>query len=584
MTEADRPLDRTRSYKPLDVGNGIVAGTVSGTGRLLSVGITHPAHGRVVLTDAPPFPEEQRADPAAVRAYRAALAAPSRDGAGFSFTSGATEACLRDDRLPVVRGMAGAASWELVTFAPAGRSGIVQLARGTGPPPAGDWTGALRLGRAAYTQLTEGGPLAVAPTAPELTREGDLVTIHDPVLGAAAAWVVRPPVAMDSGWIAVAAATLATDVAAAAAEALMLADTAAALLAAEKAHGGLADRSWPVRRAIHYALDCVTTRVGADTVAILADHELLPLVWTRDAYFVCLMLDALPRSDPGRDVVPAFVRWLYTVAERPGGWWPRASLASGQAKDRAFQLDQQLYPILLAARTGLYPAEARAVLEKLLARRTAFGLISTDETPADDRLAQPYLFSSHVLLWHTLVTIGHPEADAVQTATLRAFSANGAFAYAVNGPRGAGAREYHDANDLPTALAPAWGFCAADDPRWRRTIERAWSPANAGFFPGPLGGLGSLHTPHPWPLGDLQARIVAAVTGDAEGVAAADARLDRIQTWDGLLPEAYDEATGAVASRHWFAWPAALRTIEPALAVGPLYDGTSDTGARATPG
>ena len=36
---------------------------------------------------------------------------------------------------------------------------------------------------------------------------------------------------------------------------------------------------------------------------------------------------------------------------------------------------------------------------------------------------------------------------------------------------------------------------------------------------------------------------------------------------DTLLPEAYDETTGAVASRHWFAWPAALRAL---LALDPM--------------
>ena len=550
---------------------------MSGTGRLLSLGTTHPEHGRVVLTDAPAFPEDRRNDPAAVRAYRAALADPGRAGAGFAFAAEASEARLRDDRIPVARGGAGDAAWEITTFAPAGRAGIVQLVRGTGTPPDGAWTGTLRLGRAAYTQLTEGGPLPPEPTAPETTREGDLLTIRDPALGAAAAVVVRPPTpnATDqtegTGWTAVAAAAIATDLAAAATEALDLADNAAALLAAEgpQTSGlirGFAALPWPVRRAVHYALDCVATRVGPGTVAILADHELLPLVWTRDASYVCALLDALPPSDAVREVVPSFVRWLYTVAERPGGWWPRSSLASGQAKDRAFQLDQQLYPVLLAERTGLFAADAAAVIEKLLARRSPFGLIATEETPADDRLTQPYHFSSHVLLWHALATLRHPEAAAVRTATLRHFSASvdggRGFAYAVAGADGAGARDYHDANDLPTALAPSWGFCAADDPRWQRTVDRAWSPANAGFFAGGAGergGLGSLHTPHPWPLGDLQARIVAGARGDRDGVAAADARLALVETWDGLLPEAYDEATGAVASRHWFAWPAALR-------------------------
>ena len=146
--ETDRCLDPARPYKPLDVGNGIVAGTVSRTGRLLSLGITHPLHGRIILTDAPPFPEDRRDDPAVVRTYRAALADPARSGAGFAFSDEATEAFLRDDRIPVVRGTTAAAAWEITTFAPAGRHGVVQLARGTGGVPDGTWTGALRLGRA----------------------------------------------------------------------------------------------------------------------------------------------------------------------------------------------------------------------------------------------------------------------------------------------------------------------------------------------------------------------------------------------------------------------------------------------------
>lgn len=556
---AGRALDPARPYKPLDVGNGIVAGAVGRTGRLLSIGSTHPVHGRVLLTAAPPFPEDRRNDPAAVRAYRAALADPDRTGAGFSFAAGATAVRLRDDRIPVIQGATGDAAWELTVFAPAGRRGIVQLVHGTGTPPAGEWTGQLRLGRAAYTQLTEGGPLAAAPSAPRTAREGDRTTISDPTLGAAAALVVRPPAAAGAGWTAIAAAAIGTDPAAAAAEALALADGADALLAAERPRPGLGAFSWPARRAIQYALDCAAARVGPDTVAILADHEILPLVWTRDAYFVCTLLDALPAEAGVGDLVPDFVRWLYTVAERPLGWWPRSSLASGQAKDRAFQLDQQLYPVLLAHRTGLFPAESAAVIEQVLARRTGCGLVATDETPADDRLSQPYHFSSHVLLWHTLATLGHPESEPVRAATRAHFRSGDGFAYAVSGADGSGAREYHDANDLPTALAPAWGFCSARDPRWLATIARAWSPTNPGFFPGPIGGLGSLHTPHPWTLGDLQALIVARARGDRTAGAAVRARLDRIQTWDGLLPEAYDETTGEIASRHWFAWPAALR-------------------------
>src|SRR4029453_15545723 len=140
-------------------------------------------------------------------------------------------------------------------------------------------------------------------------------------------------------------------------------------------------------------------------------------------------------------------------------------------------------------------------------------------------------------------------------------------------------RHYHDANDLPTVFAPAWGFCDVDDPVWRATIRFAWVRENDGYFAGPAGGGGSLHTRHPWPLGDLQEIVVARVLGDAARERRGGGRLaggagwaggppgGRVATWDGLPPEAYDETTGAMASRHHFAWPAALRAL---LALDPM--------------
>jgi hypothetical protein len=284
-----------------------------------------------------------------------------------------------------------------------------------------------------------------------------------------------------------------------------------------------------------------------------------------------------PRDDRVRDAVGGFLRWLFERAERPQGWWPRASLANGTSKDPAFQLDQQLFPLLLlddhARLTGdrtlakRYASDRDRTIAALLARRATFGLIATEETPADDPLVeQPFHFSSHVLLWRVLRDTHPDAAEEVRDAIRSGFTDSGRFAYAVRGPR-VDARHYHDANDLPTVFAPGWGFCDPDDPVWRATIEFAWSSDNEGYYDGALGGLGSLHTPHPWPLGDLQGIVVARVVGDAERERRGWERLGRVETWDGLLPEAYDETTGAVASRHWFAWPAAVRAL---LALEPM--------------
>jgi meiotically up-regulated gene 157 (Mug157) protein len=114
-------------------------------------------------------------------------------------------------------------------------------------------------------------------------------------------------------------------------------------------------------------------------------------------------------------------------------------------------------------------------------------------------------------------------------------------------------RFYHDANDLPLAWAPAWGFVASDDPIWRATIQFAFSSENAeGFYDGRLG---SVHTPAPWPLGNIQQLIVARAIGDPELERLTQTRLRSTAQWDGALPEAYEAITGRVFSRHWFAWP-----------------------------
>jgi hypothetical protein len=577
------PLDPRRPYKPLDVGNGIVAGTLAPNGRWLSLGIAHPVHGRIVLTTAPAFVGE-RGDQRAVRAYRASLADPDRPTFGLdALDHEASSALLVDDAFPMAVVERPEGRLEATTVAPSGRSGAVQIVRiraheaFVGPI----LSGAMRLARAEYTQLTLGGALPPAPAENRSGTTDEVFWIDDRFLDAAAAIALSAPARIEAGAERSAIFAIAigrtkpqaiAEVRALVGEGQKLAateiDERARLWAATSMTG---DDARPSRRAVGYALDCAATRVDA-AVAVLADHEILPLVWTRDAYYVCRALLALdPRHPRTAVVVEGFARWLFERAERVDGWWPRASLASGQAKDPVFQLDQQLWPLLLvldharvtgdaSLRQRYAPAMAE-ILEALLAKRTAFGLIATAETPADDPLAQPYHFSSHVLLWRVLAAAEHRAAVEVRDATLRHFTSAGRFAYAVAGPDGAGPRHYHDANDLPTVFAPGWGLCSADDARWRATIAFAWSEANEGYFGGALSGLGSLHTPHPRPLGDLQEIIVARVSADPARERRARERLALVETWDGLLPEAYDEGTGAVASRHWFAWPAALRAL-----------------------
>ena len=128
-------------------------------------------------------------------------------------------------------------------------------------------------------------------------------------------------------------------------------------------------------------------------------------------------------------------------------------------------------------------------------------------------------------------------------------------------------RRYHDANDLPTALAPLWGLCPPEDRQWSATMRFALDPANPGWSPGRWGGLGSAHTPGSWPLGDVQEWVVASLLGETGRAGRVLERLLAVAAPDGLLPETYDSDTGTWLARHWFAWPGAVLA---ALALGAL--------------
>ena len=584
-----RPLDRQRPYKPLDVGNGIVSGTVTPGGRWLSLGIAHPLHGRVELTRMEPF-EGSRFDQSEVRAYREYLADPARPSFGFDLLDAEPSSVwLAEDSFPSAVIDRAEGRLESIVIAPAGRSGVVQIVRIKakmeirGPT----WTSTMRLARAEYTQLTAGGALPDAHTHNRISMHqrddwpDSLFLLEDRALGAAATVATTyAEIGAGTEAVAILVVSLGLDPMATMTEAHELARDAQKLAEQQPVERrklwsglGLDDpAAAPVRRGIAYAIDCAASRT-ADATAILADHEILPLVWTRDAYYVCRALLAVGARDPRiASVVDGFIRWMFEAAETIDGWWPRASLASGGAKDPAFQLDQQLWPLLLIADharlTGVastrerYGAACTSVMDRLLAARTPFGLVATAETPADDPLVQPFHFSSHILFWRVLAAFDRPtDAAAVRDATHRHFASEGRFAYAVAGPDAANARHYHDANDFPTVFAPAWGFCSVDDPLWRATIDFAWSIANEGYFAGTLAGLGSVHTRHPWPLGDLQEIVLSRVTKEPAREQRARERLAQVQMWDGMLPEAYDETSGDVASRHWFAWPAALRAL-----------------------
>lgn len=541
--------------KPLDFGSDGITGSVDPLGRLIAVNFFHPAHGYVTLTSADPFPESDRYNPAAVRAYRASLA--RLDGFGLHFDTDLIPSDSEYEDGIIRQTFAGGA--EIVTFVDDG----VVVQRWSASGARARFGGKFTLMRCAYTQLTEGGPVEMPPTETHSWRENGILWIENSAVGAMAI-EGAPDTPTETGELRIAFGLTRQD----AVNVLQRAAPDELRLTAQWRRWWDRVEADPLlRRGLAYSrMMAIPVRDG---VCLLTDHMLLPLSWNRDAYYLARAL--LSWHEDMRDSVRRHLIWMFEVAQRIDGIWARCYLANGRVKDGAFQLDQQIFPLLEWAEYVIETSDqalferlkpgVEAVIAALLARRAENALLfPTDETPADDPIAMPYHFSSHVLLWATLTKLNRlgmgydALADDLQAAIRTHFTVDydgtALFAYAVDG-RG-GFHLYHDANDLPTILAPIWGFCAVSDPVWRATVDFAFSSANRDGVYG--GRLGSVHTRAPWSLGDVQALILARLLNDEEREAEALRHLAFAAQSDGALPEAYDAQTGAVVSRTWFAW------------------------------
>jgi hypothetical protein len=572
--------------KPLDVGGGRVCASFDPvTAGWLSIGSTHPHAGFVELNALPPFDERGRGDPTATRRHRASMT-----DAAHAFLSvqidGRVPALHPNTEDPDVPRWVGdgvrAEAW-----APADAAHLIQRWHMEDGPA--DVTLHLRgrIDRPALAEITELDPPLPTGATTVLAAEGGRVLLSAPALpavasvschGASVSWR-----AVGDGFVAQ-ATTRDLEIAIA----LTAEPDVAAPPPAEPPPPASPQPDRLTARALAYVRGCAALRFDDDERAILTDHRILPLSWTRDAYWQALaLLAADGRGDRRR--VADHLRWLWRRCERPDGRWVRSHHADGRRKDLAFQADQQLYPIIeladywrLAAALpdGVsWPravAAAWSVIDDELDRGD--GLLASDENAADDPVAAPFIGASQILAWYAAERLAEmtdalgllPPAAALHAcaASVRAAFArhhaggSGPWAYATDGH---GSRvDYHDANDLPVALAPLWGFCAASDPGWRATLRFAFAPSNPAWVDGRRPGLGSVHTPGPWTLGDIQAWIVGRAAGRPADMEAAMRRLDEVAFGDGMLPEAY-EADGEARIRHWFAWPgaafAALRLL-----------------------
>ena len=575
--------------KPLDAGTGrLCASFDAGSAAWLSLGAPHERHGFVELSALPPFNEGDRGNPEATRRHRRemtlgrhAFLSVEIDGASPSLAAdpsdpahprwigaGVAAEVEADPDTSVIR-----QHWAMPAVA-----GVRIVLRG--------W-----IDRPALAEITELDPPDPTGAVTTLTIDGETARWDAPGLPAAAAvsvhgarvawqwtdgtligtldWPSRP--GMLRFTIEATLGPLPTP-------------SGASLLRADPTRDRLTERT------LAYVRGCTALRVAPDERTILTDHRMLPLSWTRDAYWQALAL--LAADEPGdREGVADHLRWLWRRCERPDGRWVRSHHANGRRKDLAFQADQQLYPLVELADywrlTGSLPggvdwsvAVAEAWAAALGAVDPGVGLIASAENAADDPAAAPFIGASQILLWYAAVRVAEAAKAtglsidiaglAATAASVRAafdtrFDGGGPWPYAVDGH--ALRVAYHDANDLPVVLAPLWGFCGTTDPAWRATMVFAFSAANPGWFPGARSGLGSAHTPGAWTLGDVQAWAYARILGDRDAADAALTRLEEVAFTDGMLPEAYG-ATDHARIRHWFAWPgaalAALRLLDTA--------------------
>jgi uncharacterized protein len=614
------PVDPAAWPKPLDLGNGRVCASFTADGAWLSLGAPHPDHG-FVEAGGTEFDEAWRGRADLVRRYRQQLASPGRAAVRFLDVPQVTSCEHRGASLRWT-GADATGTLEVDAWTAPTEPVVVQrhvLTAGT------DRTArritllsTARLTRPAYAEITEVNPLDPPPRRNEVMADGPVLSFVTPSLPATAAlrvtvsggtadgwaidgrqsrlavtWVpeLEPVLVITLVWT-LGAADLVSDVPpppGPARPADIAPTPVATRLHVPPAQQGRLEEV--VAGSLRYVLGCTALTVAPGRRAIITDHRLLQLSWTRDAYYQALLLLAARDREP--DAVRAVAEhlgWLWGSCERDEGRWMRSHLANGAIKDRAFQADQQLYPVLelldhrdLTGRWAPLPDGAPSWGELITQAWQALpidadlALVSGDENPADDPAGLPYLLSTQILLWWTalrladraeelgVVALGCAElADRVRKSVHEHFTATGPFgsqwAYEADG---AGRhRLYQDANDLPTALAPLWGFCAADCAEWATTMRFACSPANPAWSAGPMGGLGSLHTPGTWPLGDLQEWVAASLLGDQARAARVLAKVASIASPDGLLPETYDSMTGAWRARHWFAWPsAALATL-----------------------
>lgn len=610
------PLLQVENKKPLDVGCGHVTASINPNGSVNSINGPHSKHGFITLTTLDQFSNNKWYESQYVRTYRRAMV---ETNSGFGVIPDMDlnwKISFLDGKDPVyemtIDGIHVTSTFS-ARIDDGGSGAIVQQltienareSLGFFPVRIG---GRFSLNRCSYGQLTEGGPIMVPEVKNDVSVRKNQISIKNDPLHARADIVIfedgKPllleemniveskPVEMEQivklkleekqKKVITVVYTLY--------EGLEQVTTRNVPMDYSSNDGSDQEiwSSFVIERNIEYILSCCSIPVSEEKVCIITDHQLLPLAWNRDAYYMMKLLFLSHEQNQDvrvQKVLKGHLLWMFHTANRPDGYWGRAYLTNGFCKDNIFQLDQQCYPLLelceyFDAFGDVETVErclpqVNEILEMLFRYKAdEKWLFRTGETPADDKVNYPYHFSSQVLVWNTFSKLAKLNkcfsfsssnllewANKVKLDCLDQFSASNnnkeMFAYLTDLENNY--QFYHDANDLPTVLAPLWGFVSKENEKWINTMNFAFSQKNkGGYYEGGYEGLGSVHTPHKWPLGDGQELLYAFLMNDKKRVYRVLEKLQAAVQWDGLFSEAVDENTGVVASRHWFSWPGAF--------------------------
>ena len=576
--------------KPLDVGDGFSCASYLPTGEVLAITRPHGVHGMVELTGAAPFDEAARTNQTLVRVYRASLA-----DASTAFLRPVGRAIVTSRRMNPDGSL-------IISLLCAPLAGLVRVV----------FSG--RLQRPPYAEITDIAPLPVLETDSEVVVDdaaSGLLAVRSRGLSTAAtigvlapstvvgAWTVTGPelaewsaeipfgAADDDGWVAIdLLITLATeaDPPYDPAGRTATGDLRAVARVAAQLGALPAEATALVAGIAEYVRGCCALRVSPDESVIITDHRLLPLSWTRDAYYMALLLLLLDGPDDAA-TVERHLRWLWGPA-RSSGVWMRSHLTNGRIKDPGLQGDQQLFPVLelidyrrvLGEWPGLpegasgWGALVTAALASL-PLDDGTGLVASSENPADDPSEYPLLFSTQLVYLRVLDGLAEFGAEIGLDLTYGLGAPPARPDCHRRGLRGRrprrpdlrvrGRRTGRDAalrrrERRADRIGTGVGFLLGDRPslgghdalrvlRVRTPAGRlAHSEGSGPLTPQASGRSATCRSTSPPAPGATRPRPTVC-----------SEKLLAIAAPDGHLPESYDPQDGRWFARHWFGWPAA---------------------------